>query len=295
MSTPSLPLVVSLMTIVSACSQARGFVFDVDTSLDATGDRQSMPDSSSGEVPTIPISDSGPTADMTIVYAHSNTTLYAVDPRVSPPGFTTVGAFSFPAGDTHRHTMTDLAVDAAGGIVGVTADALFRVEPTTAACTLLSGLPGSHTFVGLTYVPAGTLDPVAEVLLGGASDGSYWRIDTTTGGATMVGTFQGGWLLSGDLVSIAGAATYVTVRRSTTGTDSLATLDLATGTLSVIGDTGFRALYGLGYWRSTLFGFSNGGEFISIDVRTGSGHLISTPVMQFWGAGVTTLAPIAPG
>jgi hypothetical protein len=139
------------------------------------------------------------------------------------------------------------------------------------------------------------LDARAEVLVGGATDGTYWRIDATTGAATMLGTFQGGWGLSGDIVSIAGAATYATVRRSTTMNDSLATIDPRTGAVTIVGDTGFSQIYGLGYWRATLFGFTRSGQFLIIDARTGRGRLVGTPTMQFSGAGVTTLAPVAPG
>lgn len=299
MSFRSASLVLASLLALAACSPARQGFDVVDTAdmvgSDASGDAV---ETGRNDVPVIPITDTGPSLDSTIVYAHSNTTLYTVDPHTMPPTFMTVGMFTFPAGDTNAHTMTDLAVDATGGVVGVTQNALFHINPTTADCTLLSTLPGSHGFVGLTYVPAGVLDPGNEVLVGGATDGTYWRIDTSSGAATMLGTFRGGWLLSGDLVSIAGAATYVTVRQSSTATDSLATLDLATGNLTIIGDTGFHSLYGIGYWRSTLFGFSHSGQFITIDVHTGVGHMVSMPVPStagFSGAGVTTVAPVAPG
>ncbi len=294
-SRPASLFAVSLFVASAGCSQPPGFVTDVST-VDAA-DTIAMTDVAPDvqrDIPPIPIMDTGPLPDMTIVYAHSDTTLYTVDPHTTPARFTTVGDFTFAAGDTHRHTITDLAVDATGGVVGVSQDALFRIDPTNAACTFLAVLP-ARSFVALTYVPAGVLDPTSEVLVGGESAGTYFRIDPITGNATQLGAFQGGWLLSGDFVSIAGAATYVTVRRSSSGTDSLATLDLATGNLTILGDTGFHQLFGLGYWRSTLYGFSGSGQLVTIDVRNGLGHLVSMPVMQFWGAGVTTLAPIAPG
>lgn len=259
--------------------------------LVACGSRDNSHGDAFDDIQMIPITGGDPA----IVFAHSDTQLFAVDPLTAPPAFRIVGTFAFPPGDAYSHVMTDIAVDANGAITGVTQNALYRIDPTTAACTLLEPLPGMHTFVGLTFVPAGVLDPTNEVLVGGAIDGTYWRIDATTGAATMLGRFQGGWLLSGDLVSIAGAATYVTVRRSSTGTDSLATLDLATGALTIIGDTGFRSVFGLGYWRATLYGFSRSGQFITIDVRTGASQQVSMPVRQFSGAGVTTIAPITPG
>ena len=51
-------------------------------------------------------------------------------------------------------------------------------------------------------------------------------------------------------------------------------------------------MFGVGYWRQTLYGFTRTGEFITINTRTGVGRRVSTPTMQFSGAGVTTIASI---
>ncbi len=297
-------LALSIVALATACSPARGFL-DANTPADAIGSDNVSADAFATDATdatdapadrTIPIVDSGPGPDMTIVYAHSNTELYAVDPHMTPPAFATVGTFAFPSGDTNNHTMTDIAIDATGVIMGTTQNALYRIDPHTAACTFVTTLPGTTTqFVGLTFVPAGVLDPVNEVLVGGTADGTYYRISTTDGQSTRLGTLQNSYQLSGDFVSIAGAATYATVRRSATDTDALATIDLTTGRVNIIGDTTFHSLYGLGYWRSTFFGFSHSGELVIIDATTGHGRLVSMPVQQFSGAGVTTLAPIAPG
>lgn len=235
---------------------------------------------------------------MTVVYAHSDSALFSVDPaaRTVRP----VGMFRFPT-DGNNHSMTDLAVDASGELTGVTQDALYRIDPDTAACTLIRALPATNTrvFVGLTWVPVGVLDPAREVLLGGATDGTLWRIDPDTGRSTAAGTLSSGWGISGDIVSIAGAATYATVRR-TTGTntsDTLVTLTFSgnTARMTTVGPiTGYQSIYGLGYWRSTLYGFTRAGHLITINVRTGAGTDVSMPTMQFSGAGVTTVAPVAP-
>lgn len=231
-----------------------------------------------------------------LVYAHSDDTLYSVDPETR--AVRRVGTFQFPS-DGRMHAMTDLAVDAMGRLTGVTEDALYAIDPSTARCTLVRALPVAErrVFVGLTWVPAGVIDPGAEVLLGGATDGSLWRIDPSTGQSTRVGALPSGWGISGDMVSIRGAATYATVRPSSgsSSTDTLVTLTFGSGvTMRRIGEVGFRSLYGLGYWRQTLYGFSRAGELIAIQVSTGRGTRVSMPAMQFSGAGVTTVASIAP-
>ena len=246
----------------------------------------------------IPIRDNGPSLDQTIVYAHSADILYAVNPRTN--ALTRVGTFTFPSGDRNNHSMNDLAVDADGTLVGNTQDALFRIDASTAACSLISTLPDGN-FVGLTYLPAGVIPgTTGEVLVGGASNGTYWRIDATTGRSTRLGQLRRGsttYALSGDIVSIVGPGTFATVRApnaSSNSTDQLARVNPATGELTIIGSTNFDRIFGLAYWRNTLYGFTRDGEFISMNITTGRGTLVSMPVPQFYGAGVTTIAPTAP-
>ncbi len=244
----------------------------------------------------IPIRDTGSDLSTTLVYAHSETVLYEVNPRTNM--FRRIGTFTFPSGDRNNHSMNDLAVDADGIVVGNTQDALYRIDPDTARCTLVRALPDGNNFVGLSYLAAGAIPgTTSEVLVGGASNGTYWRIDPTTGMSTRLGQLRMGgtnFLLSGDIVSTA-AGTFATVRRSNAMSgahDLLATMNPSTGELTVIGDTGADRIFGLAYYRNTLYGFTSTGQFISINVRTGVGTVVSMPAMQFYGAGVTTTVPI---
>ena len=271
---------------------------DANVALDATqldaGDAEAPDVTEPVDRPPIPIRDTGGASDMVLVYAHSDTTLYTVDPR-NNNRVTTVGNFMFPR-DGQNHTMTDIAVDAEANLVGVTHDALYSIDPTNARCTLVHDLPDGHIFVGLTWLPRGALDANAEVLVGGATDGTLWRINPDTGRASSAGRLSTGWGVSGDIVSIEGAGTFVTIRRTTgsSTTDTLATWDPRTGRTTHLGEVGFPSLYGLGYWRSTLYGFTRAGAMISVNVRTGRGTRLSMPTMEFSGAGVTTVAPVAP-
>jgi len=64
----------------------------------------------------------------------------------------------------------------------------------------------------------------------------------------------------------------------------------------LIGQTGFPRLWGLGYWGGVAYGFSDTGQLCEIDLSTGHGTSIPFPNppsgLSFWGAGVTTAAPI---
>jgi hypothetical protein len=230
------------------------------------------------------------------VYAHSADVLYRLDAdtfEVAELGtitfFDTNGTTELPS----NTTLTDLAINKDGALWGCSRDALFQIEANTWRAVKRATLAGNY--VGLTFVPEGILDP-QEVLVGATQQGGELnRINLTTGGATPIGTYGGGWLTSGDVVAIAGDAMYATLKRSGSTTDVLARIEPTTGVATIIGAAngiGFERTYGLGYWGGTLYAFDADGNIISINRTTGAGTSIATRPVAFWGAGVTTVAKI---
>ncbi len=235
------------------------------------------------------------------VYAHSADVLYRMDAdtfEVVELGtitfFDTNGTTELPS----NTTLTDLAITKDGALWGCSRDALFQIEANTWRAVKRATLAGNY--VGLTFVPEGILDP-QEVLVGATQQGGELnRINLTTGAATPIGTYGGGWLTSGDVVAIAGDANnlpvmYATLKRSGSTTDVLARIEPTTGVATVIGAAngiGFERTFGLGYWGGTLYAFDADGNIISINRTTGAGTSIATRPVAFWGAGVTTVAKI---
>ena len=74
-----------------------------------------------------------------------------------------------------------------------------------------------------------------------------------TGASTQFGAYGGDLTSSGDLVSVAGFGTVATVKHGTTGHDFLARIDPNTGTATIIGDTGFQDIWGVGRPTFELF------------------------------------------
>ncbi len=277
------------LLLVCACS-AEPTTFtspDANSSPDAVADVSSDGPPRFGDVGPLdrPASDVAPLDDV-LVYANTASELYRVDPR----GFaiTLVGRFTFSDSD-QDHQMTDIAVNAAGEIWGITFNAIYRIDAATARCTLVSPLEGQYN--GLTFVPVGVLNPSAEVLLAVAGSGDYYVVNTSTGRVQRLGSY-GAYASSGDLVSIASAETWAIVK--VLGEDNLARVDLRTGRTTLVGPTGVDDVWGLGYWRSRLYGFTQGGQFVTLDPATGRATVQSTASRAWWGAGVTTIAPVAP-
>jgi len=57
--------------------------------------------------------------------------------------------------------------------------------------------------------------------------------------------------------------------------------------------TGYGQIWGIAYWKDKVYGFTNAGQFVLIDPTTGSATMVSQQSgMNWWGAAVTTLAPV---
>jgi hypothetical protein len=234
-------------------------------------------------------SNSGSGSDsQTFVYAHTASTLFQVNPDTY--AVTEIGDFQWSAG---ADQMTDIAIDKTGTIIGVSFTAVYQVNPATAAATQLSAsLDGM--FNGLSFVPAAAIGQTGDDVLVGtrASDGMVFRIDPTTGATTAIGNMGGAYESSGDLVAVAGFGTVQTVP-GTGGGDMLATLAAGTFTASPAPNpTGFTDVWGVAFWKGQVFGFTDTGQFITIDPQTGVGTLISASGNAWWGAAVTTTAPV---
>ncbi len=277
------------LLLVCACS-AEPTTFsspDASSIRDAVADVGSDGPPRFGDVAPLdrPASDVAPLDDV-LVYANTASELYRVDPRSFAVSL--VGRFTFSDSD-QDHQMTDIAVNAAGEIWGITFNAVYRIDAATARCSLVSPLEGQYN--GLTFVPVGVLNPSVEVLLAVAGSGDYYVVNTGNGRVQRLGSY-GAYASSGDLVSIASAETWAIVK--VLGDDNLARVDLRSGRTTLVGPTGVDDVWGLGYWRSRLYGFTQGGQFVTLDPATGRATVQSTASRAWWGAGVTTIAPVAP-
>lgn len=227
------------------------------------------------------------TGGTTYVYAHTAGELYKIDPDTLAR--TLVGSFGWPSGSDQ---MTDLAIDRDGNMIGISFGSVYRVDPTNAAVTLLHALSGG-TFNGLSFVPATAINQTGDDVLIATrgDDGLVFRIDQTTGVASQIGNMGSTYASSGDTVGIDNFGVLQTVQGSPN--DVLVRLAPGTFTATPIGtNTGFGQIYGIGFWKNQIFGFTVAGDFIKIDAATGVGVLVEHTGLQWYGAAVTTIAPV---
>ena len=269
-------VVVGGIGLTTACGPSAKNVGDDDgTGLDAGND------------PGVDAADSGGNA---AVFAHSASTLFRINPITY--AVTRVGPFHWPSGSD---TMTDIAIDQDGVMIGISYHSVYRVDPQTADCTRLSSnLQGM--FNGLSFVPSmlafGLEGP--DVLVGDRnSDGKIFQIDRNTGGVTQIGDMGGDYVSSGDLVAVTGFGIVATVPTGTLGPDQLVRLAPTTFAATPIGaTTGFDDIWGVGFWGTRVFGFTAQGTLTIIDSATGVGTSVAVDGEAWWGAAVTTAAPI---
>jgi hypothetical protein len=241
-----------------------------------------------------------------LVYVHTRTTLYYIDPAVSLE-LQTVGDFSGPCMDGSG--LYDIALDGEANLVGIAAEGLYSIDRTTAACGGIRAFPtGSPHFFSLSNVRGSDpADLAAEPLFAASVEEGEW-VEIDPAGTTVSAIFlhignyappDYEWVSSGDIVSVeVGRDTYRTFAtlKCSTGyddsgceSDMLAEIDPVTGRAEMIGLTGFQQVFGLGFWGDLVYGFTNDGDFIRINVTTGAGTLVrSFPELSFWGAGTTT-------
>lgn len=237
------------------------------------------------------VADAGADPEVNEVYGQSETALYKLEPATK--AVTIVGNFK------GCEPIVDIALDERSTLYAASYNTLYIVDKKTAECTVVSTgkYPNS-----LSFVPKGTLDPDAEALVGygGTKGDDYIRIDVKTGQTTTLGKLGNNLVSSGDIVSVKGGATYLTVKGgSCSNSDCLVEVDPATGKmLKNWGDIEHKQVFGLSFWGGNVYGFDNNGNLF--EVTFGSKKIVTTTIpipnkpsgLSFWGAGSSTSAPL---
>jgi hypothetical protein len=290
-----LPLVASA-ALVSACGSGGGGFGGSDGGPphgdgSSPAPDRSLPQKDAPDLGETSTSDVAPPGSA-IVYAETKDTLYALDPITK--AVTTVAAF------TGCTEVLDIALDKDSNMFATTLDGLFTIDTKTAKCTLVAS--GSAYPNSLSFVPAGTLDPMVEALVGYVAD-TYVRIDTKSGKMTMLGSIGQSYSSSGDIVSARGGGTYLTVKGGPKGTcnDCLIQVDPKTGAFLLDwGPLDRTDVFGLAFWGGAVYGFDTAGELFEVEFHGLATQITTIPDpgapagLQWFGAGSTTSAPIVP-
>ncbi len=235
------------------------------------------------------------------VYAHSDGVLYTID--LQTKALVTVGNFNAPppTGSTTPDVITDLAVAPDGTIYVNSETALYTASAMDGHVTLVGSLSTCGTkAVALTTTSDGRLWM-------GDYMGAICQIDITVSPPTVGApvTMSNGMALAGDMVGVDDGTVFGTAyslnTSSTQNDNSLVKIDVATGTVTMIGASGYPKLFGVSFANNQVFGFTHDGtgRVVTIDTATGVGTMFGTfmdPMtnkgISFAGAGVNSLVVI---
>jgi hypothetical protein len=164
-----------------------------------------------------------------------------------------------------------------GGIVGgdmarLPGGPLFAVD-TSSNLILINPVNASVTLLGHSGNNIEALAIRQDGTLFGLSYQNLYRIDTTTGAATLVGQ-MGNFVppVSFD-ATFDSAGNLFLVEQNGASTSSLYKVNASTGLATLVGSTGF-SVTGLDYEGGTLYGFTLDGKLISINTQTGVGTFL---------------------
>lgn len=243
-----------------------------------------------------PVRDAGP-AVPAVVWAHSGRELFRFDPLSNR--VTSVAVFNTTEDPDAADffSMTDIAVRSDGALFGLGRGLVWSIDPVTARCT--SVVTAEVLGTAMSFVPAGEISDQEELIVGYEDDddrAKLARVDLDGDFVVDLATFSGNCETSGDITSISGLGTFITLRcADDEEQDYLASINVMTASIEIIGPTGVRGIWGLGFWAGVFYGFTNSGQLVEIDANTGASTVISNDVGSedgFWGAGVTTEAPL---
>lgn len=221
------------------------------------------------------------------MYAHSASTLSSID--VATYEVTLVGDFVWPG---VMDQMTDLAIDRHGQMFGVSFGRMYVCDPMTAECWDLGQLPASYN--GLTWIPAGTLLPDKDALIGVTEDGRWYHLTIADQLVTgeLLGSYGAEYSSAGDAFSIATVGTFAAVYKEGVDTTVIVTVDPLTGqVLSDLAVLPLSTVWGLAGWQGAIVAFDFTGAVAKVDPMTKEITPLGVKPSEWWGAAVSTVLP----
>lgn len=174
--------------------------------------------------------------------------------------------------------LSDIGLHPNGTLYGVadqsSQSAFFTVDRATGTATYKGTIDGGIN--GLDVAPNGTVYASGYTAI--------YEVDPVGPSSKVVAPMPSPWRSSGDLVVVGGRVLVSVTQGLGMGTDSLLELDPIARTTRIVGDIGFRCVYGLAAFGPTLYGLTCEGNILVIDQTTGRGAMVARSSASFNGA-----------
>jgi hypothetical protein len=154
---------------------------------------------------------------------------------------------------------------------------LYRADRATAATTAVGSILPLHQYGGLGSSPGGSLEATADTP-------DLFRVDATSGAASILTPFPSGYRASGDVTTL-GSLLYVSaVNIAQPANDTLLTFDATTLASRVVGNIGFHCVWGLATLGTSLYGLTCEARLLQIDANSGTATQLAKSSVPFIGA-----------
>lgn len=198
--------------------------------------------------------------------------LYVVDPVSNLYTVDAATGSTRQVGTIGQANVTDIAFHGPT-LYGVSFSQLLRLDPDTGVGTAIGAI--GFTTNGLAVASDGT------IYAGTTPAGELVQINPVTGAGTLVGAFGGGLSSSGDLAFDSNDRLFGALAQA--GAVVLASIDRSSGAATVIGPTGVPNVYGLAFHCCRLYGTTDAGELVDINVASGKATVIGENTLTQWG------------
>lgn len=152
-----------------------------------------------------------------------------------------------------------------------TFSSLLRIDLNTKAIAVI----GNY---GVGNINALATDGQGKLYASGLN-GRIYSVDTLTGSTTQLADM--GLASSGDLAFAPDGMLYATVKSPSSATDLLARINLSTKLVNIVGNTGYKNVFGLDYLYGTLYGRTNSGQLLTFNTTSGQGVLVRDSNLRF--------------
>lgn len=186
---------------------------------------------------------------------------------------------------TERVNLSGLSFSSTGTLYAMDIDGtkLYTVNTSTGALTSVGSTGSTNGTSGIAFSPSGVLYQVNNLIP--VANSYLNRVNTSNANLTRIGT-DIGHRTSGSIAYQNGVL-YET--NTSTGSDTLDTINTTLGTSTAIGSTGYSVIAGLTSVNGTLYGFDAGGDILTLNTTTGAGTVVKSYTLPaVAGAGLNT-------
>jgi hypothetical protein len=173
-------------------------------------------------------------------------------------------------------SLSDVALGSNGVLYATDSYVLYGVDRASGTATTIASILPLHLYNGLGTANAS--------LLATADVPQLFGIDPIYGSSISRATLPSGYRASGDITALGTRVLIAAASTANPSTDTLIEVNLSTGASNVLGNFGYRCVWGLATLGAVVYGLTCEGRILTVDATTGAATEIASTAPAFFGA-----------